>query len=193
MCSSKQLLFLLLLHWGWVSCGCFCIVLNELDHSLAQGFSVLLSAPIILCDNPWGHVHSKNLVHHTKMKHLEVDLHFVRNQVHNGLIRALFVHSTDQLVDPLTKPLSNPSFQRMVPKLAGVSSPLTWRGYSSACTTPKPLLDHQPLFFGRRGLLHNITCTFGWDLLLSTCCTLGWVFFSYLGFKFTIHNILSFS
>lgn len=62
------------------------------------------------------------------MKHIEVDLHYVRNQEHNGLIRVLLVHSTIQLVDPVTKSLSKPTFQRMVPTLGGVSSHLTWGG-----------------------------------------------------------------
>ncbi|PHT85739.1 hypothetical protein T459_07845 [Capsicum annuum] len=79
----------------------------------------------VLCDNLGVTYIAENPVHHTKMKHLEVDLHFVRNQVRNGLVRVSHIHSTDQVVDPLTKPLSKLAFQRMLPNLGVVSSHLT--------------------------------------------------------------------
>nr|XP_016505752.1 PREDICTED: annexin D3-like [Nicotiana tabacum] len=60
------------------------------------------------------------------MKHLEVDLHFVRNQVRNGLIRVSHVHSADQLADPLTKPLSKPAFQRMLPNYFRLQFSIRW-------------------------------------------------------------------
>ena len=39
------------------------------------------------------------------MKHVEIDYHFIRDQVQSGALRVTHVSSTDQLVDALTKPL----------------------------------------------------------------------------------------
>lgn len=94
-------------------------------HLLKDLHVSLHATPIILCDNLGVTYIAENPVHHTKMKHLEDDLYFVRNQVRNGLVQMRHTHSADQLADPLTKPLSKPAFQRMLPKLRIVSSHLT--------------------------------------------------------------------
>jgi hypothetical protein len=40
------------------------------------------------------------------MKHIQIDLHFVRDMAQKGLLNVHHVHSHDQLADLLTKPLS---------------------------------------------------------------------------------------
>ncbi|KAH0672881.1 hypothetical protein KY284_023968 [Solanum tuberosum] len=52
---------------------------NWVTHLLKDLHVSLHAAPIILCDNLGVTFIIENPVHHTKMKHLEVDLHFVRN------------------------------------------------------------------------------------------------------------------
>ncbi|XP_075074686.1 uncharacterized protein LOC142162251 [Nicotiana tabacum] len=98
---------------------------NWITHLLKDLHVTLSAAPTILCDNLGVTYIAENPVHHTKMKHLEVDLHFVRNQVRIGLVRISHIHSADQLADPFTKPLSKPTFQHMLPKSRVVSSSLT--------------------------------------------------------------------
>jgi len=95
---------------------------NWITHFLKDLHMPLSDVPTILCDNLEVTYIIENLVHHTKMKHLDVDLHFVRNQVRNVLVQVSHVHSADQIADPLTKPLSKTAFQRMLPKLRVVSS-----------------------------------------------------------------------
>ncbi|KAH0632908.1 hypothetical protein KY284_035694 [Solanum tuberosum] len=95
---------------------------NWITHLLKDLHMPLSAVPTILCDNLGVTYIAENPVHHTKMKHLEVDLHFGRNQVRNGLVQVSHVHSADQIADPLTKPLSKTAFQRMLPKLRVVSS-----------------------------------------------------------------------
>lgn len=51
-----------------------------------------------LCANP---------IFHSRMKHMVIDYHFVRNHVSSGSFR---VSTVDQLVDVLTKPLSCSKF-----------------------------------------------------------------------------------
>nr|XP_016476380.1 PREDICTED: pentatricopeptide repeat-containing protein At2g29760, chloroplastic-like [Nicotiana tabacum] len=90
---------------------------NWITHLLKDLHVPLSASPTILCDNLGVTYIAENPVHHTKMKHLEVDLHFVRNHVLSGLVRVTHIHFADQLADLLTKLLSKPAFQRMLPKL----------------------------------------------------------------------------
>lgn len=48
-------------------------------------------------------------VFHPKTKHFALDCHFVREQVQNGLIRPVYIPSTLQLADILTKGLPRQS------------------------------------------------------------------------------------
>ncbi|KAM1332377.1 hypothetical protein ACFX2F_008552 [Malus domestica] len=45
-------------------------------------------------------------------KHIEVDIHFVRERVAKKLLQVHFVSSNEQFADILTKGLSTPLFQR---------------------------------------------------------------------------------
>ncbi|KAF2283583.1 hypothetical protein GH714_012076 [Hevea brasiliensis] len=51
-----------------------------------------------------------NFVLHSKMKHLEIDVHFVRDLVQREDLRVSHISSKDQLADLLTKPLSKQQF-----------------------------------------------------------------------------------
>ncbi|RVW27742.1 Retrovirus-related Pol polyprotein from transposon RE1 [Vitis vinifera] len=65
----------------------------------------LPTPPVIYCDNVGATYLYSNLVFHSHMKHVEIDYHFIRDQVQSGALRVTHVSSTDQLVDALTKPL----------------------------------------------------------------------------------------
>ncbi|OIT35192.1 retrovirus-related pol polyprotein from transposon tnt 1-94, partial [Nicotiana attenuata] len=79
----------------------------------------------IYCDNIGVTYLSKNPVLHSRMKHVEVDFHFVRNHVEEKLVRVVHVHSADQLADTLTKALAKPAFDRNLFKLGLVRHSLT--------------------------------------------------------------------
>ncbi|GJS04238.1 retrovirus-related pol polyprotein from transposon TNT 1-94 [Tanacetum coccineum] len=64
-----------------------------------------------LCANP---------VYHSRMKHVALDYHFVRERVSEGSLRVLHISSKDQLVDMLTKPLGRSQFMHFCSKI-GVS------------------------------------------------------------------------
>lgn len=66
----------------------------------------LTAPPLLLCDN-LGTTHlSFNPIQHSRMKHIQIDLHFVRDLVQKGILNVRHVHTKDQLVDLLTKSLS---------------------------------------------------------------------------------------
>ena len=66
---------------------------------------------------------SANPVMHSKTKHFELDLHFVRDQVRNQKIQLLHLPARFQVVDPLTKPVSGILFLHVRDKLMIMTNP----------------------------------------------------------------------
>ncbi|CAA7017709.1 unnamed protein product [Microthlaspi erraticum] len=90
-----------------------CSLLSELGITLP-------SPPSIYCDNVGATYLSANPVFHSRMKHLALDFHFVRDNVQSGAMRVTHVSTKDQLADALTKPLSRARFHELYSKI-GVS------------------------------------------------------------------------
>ena len=85
-------------------------------------------APVIYCDNAGATYVSANPVFHSKMKHLGLDYHFVRENVQAGLLRVSYISTRDQLVDALTKPLSRATYTSLVRQIGLSSWPPNSRG-----------------------------------------------------------------
>ncbi|WVZ17419.1 hypothetical protein V8G54_010401 [Vigna mungo] len=73
--------------------------------------------PVIYCDNLSATTLSVNPVFHSRMKHIALAYHFVRENVQKGKFRVSFVSTDDQLADILTKPLLHPRFDSLLSKL----------------------------------------------------------------------------
>jgi hypothetical protein len=71
----------------------------------------LLLPPLIHCDNISAISLASNPVFHSRMKHLQIDYHFVRERVIMGDLLVQHVSSSDQFADILTKGLSISLFQ----------------------------------------------------------------------------------
>ena len=68
--------------------------------------------PILWCDNLGATYLTANPMFHARTKHIEVDFHFVREQVARKAMDVRFISSKDQPADLFTKPLSRRPFTR---------------------------------------------------------------------------------
>ena len=89
-------------------------LLSELQVSSFQPIPVK-------CDNLAAIYIAKNPVFHERTKHIELDCHFVREKLHEGLISLSHTKSSEQLADLFTKPLPGLQHHHLLDKL-GVSS-----------------------------------------------------------------------
>ena len=85
--------------------------------SLLRELRISLPAPILWCDNIGATYLSANPVFHARMKHIEIDFHFVCEQVAARQLRVSIISSQDQTADLLTKALPKQRFQLLRSKL----------------------------------------------------------------------------
>lgn len=85
---------------------------------LLADFLISVSSPVPLyCVNASAIHLARNLVFHERTKHVELDCHFVRQQVSSGLISSCSIASTNQPADILMKPLSSEFLKCLSSKL----------------------------------------------------------------------------
>ena len=75
------------------------------------------SPPVLWCDNMSTISLSANPVLHSRTKHMELDLYFVKEKVIANQLDVCHVPYVNQVVDVFTKPLSSQFFQRLKGKL----------------------------------------------------------------------------
>jgi hypothetical protein len=71
----------------------------------------------LFCDNKSAIAISHDPVQHDRTKHVEVDRHFIKENLEEKIIRFPFVKSEDQLADILTKAVSSKEFYNSLDKL----------------------------------------------------------------------------
>lgn len=87
-------------------------------HSLLNELSLKLkSNPTLLCDNLGATHLSFNPVNHSRIRNIQIDLHFVRDLVQQGNLWVQHVHMQDQFANLLTKPLSSQCTQILCNKI----------------------------------------------------------------------------
>ena len=75
----------------------------------------------IKCDNTSAIRISKNLVQHSRTKHIEIKHYFLRDHAQKGDITLEFVSTKDQLAAIFTKPLSEEQFVNIRRQLGVIS------------------------------------------------------------------------
>ncbi|CAL9022395.1 unnamed protein product, partial [Prunus brigantina] len=82
-----------------------------LKQLLQEIHITLRKPPVIWCDNISAIALAHNPVFHSKTRHMEIDVHFVRERVQRKEMQVCHLSSTEQLGDILTKSLAAPQFQ----------------------------------------------------------------------------------
>jgi hypothetical protein len=86
--------------------------LKELSSSLG----IEHSHPMYLyCDSQFALHIANNPMLYERTKHIEVDCHFVRDEIAKGNIQPKYVHTSTQLADILTKALGNDNLTLFFP------------------------------------------------------------------------------
>ncbi|KAJ4727992.1 Retrovirus-related Pol polyprotein from transposon TNT 1-94 [Melia azedarach] len=88
----------------------------------------IISPPIVWCDNLSAASLAQNPVFHSRTKHIELDVHYVRDQVLAKALEVRYVPSSEQVADGLTKPLPFSSFVYFRDKLHVLPRPMSLRG-----------------------------------------------------------------
>ena len=71
----------------------------------------------LYCDNKSAISLAHNPVQHDRTKHVEIDRHFMKESINNGVICTRFVKTGDQLADILTKGIGSRPFHFALSKL----------------------------------------------------------------------------
>ena len=72
---------------------------------------------VLWCDNMGATSSASNLVFHARTKHIEIDVHFIREKVLSKEVEVRFIPSKEQVADVFTKALNISSFEYFRDKL----------------------------------------------------------------------------
>ncbi|GJR28525.1 ribonuclease H-like domain-containing protein [Tanacetum coccineum] len=110
-----------------------------LRNLMRELHTLLSSATLVYCDNVSAVYLSSNPVQHQRTKHIEIDIHFVRDLVAAGQVRVFHVSSRYQYANVFTKGLPTALFEEFRFSLS-VRCPSAQTARSVSCTVAVTLL-----------------------------------------------------
>ena len=94
--------------------------------------------PIAWCENLGAHALAHNPIYHSRTKHIEVDVHFIREKILHRALEVCYIPSQEQQAELFTKSLSLSQFQFKCSKLSLSYPPFNLRGMlnnKTSCTS----------------------------------------------------------
>lgn len=82
----------------------------RIRNLLHEGGFQLSGTPIIWYDNLGAGALAANPIFHARTKHIEIDVHYVPDQVLHGLLTVRYMPSSEQIADCLMKSLTQSIF-----------------------------------------------------------------------------------
>ena len=113
--------------------------------------------PTIYCDNVGATYLCANPVFHSRMKHIAIDFHFIRDQIAKNQLRVSHIYTIDQLVDSLTKPLSRQPFLRHQYKIDVRCGTLILRGPGNRIISTETALSLAPTIISTKTELSQVS------------------------------------
>ena len=90
-------------------------------NRMLEELRVPLKHPIVLyCDNQAAISIAKNLIHHDRTKHVEIDRHFIKEKI-EGVFKVSFTPTNCQTSDILTKALARVNHEDLTEKLGMIN------------------------------------------------------------------------
>ena len=90
------------------SASCDAVWLRKI---LSDIFELQLDATCIHCDNQSCMKLSENPVSHDKLKHIEINYHYIRDMVERGAVKLQYIATKEHIANVLTKPLAKMKFE----------------------------------------------------------------------------------
>jgi len=89
----------------YISAASCCTQLLWMKHQL-EDYKINANSIPIFCDNTAAICLSKNPILHSRVKHIEIKHHFIRDFVQKGILDIQFIDTKQQWADIFTKPLT---------------------------------------------------------------------------------------
>ena len=78
---------------------------------LLSDYGITQDIMVVYCNNSSAIDISKNSVQHSKMKHIEIRYHFIRDLVERKIVSLKYIPTERQNADTFTKPLDRSKFE----------------------------------------------------------------------------------
>ena len=112
MSKKQNFMSLSIAEAEYIAAGSCCTQLLWMKK-LLYNYGILQDTMCVFCDNTSAINLSKNLVQHSKSKHIEIRYHFIRDLVEDKVVCLKFIHTDNQKADIFIEPLDGPRFESL--------------------------------------------------------------------------------